>query len=281
MLVMVLVLSFCMPAAGGNVVEARAKRNTFGSNGKFYDSEGHALQKSTILHFLQTALKPVGKTLYIWGGGHGAGVDTTYGVLPQWEKFFKSKGKNYDYRNYRWQLYNGLDCSGYVGWALYNTFNTESGHGSLTMLAQDMAYTYGKSWKWGKYRSARKFKNQKAGDIMSLAAGHVYIVVGRCSDGSLVILHSSPRGVMINGTVSKTGKSKSKAWKLAKKYMKKYYPAWMKKFKKTSELRRGYSYLTSYSQMQWYIDRENSIMSDPEGLRKMSADKVLKVLFNE
>ncbi len=145
------------------------------------------------------------------------------------------------------------------------------------MLAQNMASTYSK-WGWGEYSSARKFKDQKAGDIMSLAAGHVYIVIGRCSDGSLVIVHSSPKGVMINGTVSKKGKKKSKAWKLAKKYMKRYYPEWMSKYKDVS---RGKSYIKSYSRMAWYTSGTNSVMSDPEGLRNMPADQVLKIIFNE
>ncbi len=275
MMVLVLVLSLCMPVAGS--FEAQAKYyNTYDSEGNFYDSTGHKIKKSTIKHLLQTALKPVGKCMYVWGGGHNQTVSTTIGVLPGWETYFKKQTKSY-YHGYRLNAYDGLDCSGYVGWVLYNTFNTESGHGSFTTLAQYMTKLYA-SYGWGKYKSARKFTNQKAGDIMSLAAGHVYIVVGRCSDGSLVILHSSPQGVMINGTVSKKGKKKSKAWKLARKYMKRYYPEWMAKYR---DVRRSSSYLSQYSKMSWYISKTNSVMSDPEGLRKMSADQVLKVIFNE
>ena len=139
-----------------------------------------------------------------------------------------------------------------------------------------MARTYS-SWGWGSYKSARAFKDWRAGDVMSLAAGHVYIVIGGCSDGSVVLVHSSPKGVMINGTVSSAGKVKSKAWKLARKYMKKYYPEWYKKFPDVS---RGRQSLTGYSRMRWHLGTKNSVMSDPDGLRKMNASQVLKVIFS-
>lgn len=257
--------------------KSKKYKSQFDEEGNFYDSEGYMIQKSTIRHLLETALLPVGKTVYVWGGGWNKTTPVTIGVSPQWEKFFKQQTSKYNYKNTLYQSKNGLDCSGFVSWVLYNTFNTESGHGSFLMLAQQMAKTYG-SWGWGLYRSARKFKNQKAGDIMSLAAGHVYIVIGRCSDGSIVLVHSSPKGVMINGTVSSTGKKKSKAWWLARKYMKKYYPEWYAKFPDVS---RGKDYLRKYSKMSWYIGTQNSVMTDPEGLRNMSADQVLKVIFHE
>ena len=286
-----LILSLCLPAGFANAEYSARERinmtdkmnrdkiikNDYDEEGNFYDSTGHQIRKSTIRNLLQVALQPVGKTLYIWGGGWFTPESTTIGVSKAWEKFFKKQNANYDYRNYRYQRKKGLDCSGFVGWVLYNTFNTESGHGSFVMLAQEMAYTYAR-WGWGEYKSPAKVKDHMAGDIMSLPAGHVYIVIGECSDGSVVLVHSSPKGVMINGTPSRKGKTKSKAWKLAKKYMKKYYKAWYKKY---PDVTRGYSYLTSYSRMRWSIGEETSVLSDPEGLRNMSADKVLKVIFGE
>ena len=113
---------------------------------------------------------------------------------------------------------------------------------------------------------------------MSLAAGHVYIVIGKCSDGSVVLVHSSPKGVMINGTVNRKGKKKSKAWKLARKDMKKYFPAWYAKYPDVS---RGASYLRNYSRMRWYVGTQNSVMSDPEGLRSRNAQQVLRMIFHE
>ena len=52
---------------------------------------------------------------------------------------------------------------------------------------------------------------------------HIYIVVGSCADGSVVLVHSSPAGVRLSGTPDKKGRTNSEAVKLAKKYMKKYY----------------------------------------------------------
>ena len=59
--------------------------------------------------------------------------------------------------------------------------------------------------------------------------------------------------------------------------MKKYFPEWYKKYPDVS---RGTDYLRRYSKMSWYIDRTKSVMSDPDGLRQMSAEKVLEVIFS-
>lgn len=256
----------------------------YGESGTFYDRKGYAIEKSTLKNLLTNALRPVGRTMYIWGGGwyNGTGnsgsIETmTIGVSPRWEQFFDTTSKNYDYRNYRYLSHLGLDCSGYVGWVLYNTFNSVDGHGDYVMQAQDMARTYA-GWGWGSYTPAGQVTSFRAGDIMSLGAGHVYIVIGQCSDGSVVLVHSSPKGVMITGTATRSGKKKSKAVKLATKYMKKYYPEWYSKYPDSS---RGSSYLTSYSRMRWYLEGDKRVMSDPDMLSNMSAAKVLKILFRE
>ena len=257
--------------------KSKTIRNGYDAEGNFYDSAGYMIRKSTIRNLLEVALQPVGKTMYIWGGGHQGPEQTMIGVSPQWEKFFKQQTSSYNYQNTRWQYRNGLDCSGYVGWVMYNTFHTKSGQGSCTMLAEHMTGTFA-NWGWGQYWSARKFRVHKAGDVMSLASGHVYIVIGRCSDGSVVLVHASPQGVMINGTVTKKGKKFSKAWKLARKYMRKYYPEWFAKYK---DVRKSISYLKSYSKMAWTIGTGKSVMSDPDGLRNMNAEQVLRVIFHE
>ena len=111
---------------------------------------------------------------------------------------------------------------------------------------------------------------------MSTSAGHVYIVVGQCPDSSIVLLHSSPCGVMITGTATRSGNLQSNAVSLAEQYMKKYYPGWYAKYPKVS---RSSSYLTSYSQMRWYTGTKQSMMSDPEGYLKKNAAQILKDLF--
>ena len=257
----------------------------YDKKGTFYDSKGYALEKSTLKRLLTNALKPVGRTMYIYGGGwtpkgnrtgNGGSVETVrIGVSPRWEQFFQTTSAGYNYRNYSYLEHLGLDCSGYVGWVLYNSFNSADGHGDFVMSAQNMARTFS-NWGWGSYTPAGQVSTYQPGDIMSLGSGHVYIVIGKCSDGSVVLVHSSPRGVMISGTATRAGNRNSKAVKLAKKYMKKYYPAWYRKYPDSS---RGSSYLTSYSKMSWYLKKKKSVMSDPDGLSKKSADKVLKILF--
>lgn len=242
-------------------------------------------QKSTLKKFLQTALQPVGSTMYVWGGGWnkadtGAGTEArTIGVSPKWKRFFQKQTAGYDYRTTKYQISNGLDCSGYVGWCVYNVLNAESGKPGYVMLAQKMAKNFA-SRGWGSYTARSKVKNYRAGDIMSSACsdcGHVWIVVGQCSDGSVVLLHASPPGVQLAGTPSKKGKTDSEAVRLAQKYMKTYYPEWYRKYPNCA---KGGSYLSHYARMRWDISGKK-VMTDPDGYRNMSAKQILRDLFGE
>ncbi len=235
--------------------------------------------KSTLKKLLQTALKPVGSTMYVWGGGWnkadtGAGESArTIGVSPKWKKFFKKQDSSYNYNTTKYQIENGLDCSGYIGWSIYNILNTKSGKAGYVVKASTMASNFA-SRGWGTYTYKTGVKDYRAGDIMSMP-GHVWMVLGQCKDGSVVLLHSSPPGVQIAGTATKSGKKNSQAVALAKKYMKKYYPEWYKKYPDCS---KGSSYLTQSSRMRWDLSGK-SIMSDPDGYRNMSAEQILKDLF--
>lgn len=239
---------------------------------------------STIKNFLKTALAPVGSAMYVWGGGWneedtGAGPEAVrIGVSPSWRSFASGKNSSYNYKDYRYQIHKGLDCSGYVGWTVYNVLNTKEGEEGYVYSASKQAKKFSELG-FGSYSSANQIKNYKAGDIMSSTCkccGHVWIVVGQCSDGSVVLLHSSPAGVQINGTVTPQGKKNSQAVALAKKYMKKYYGEWYQKFPKVD---RGSSYLSHYGQMRWRTTGKNVVLSDPDGYQDMSAEEVLKALF--
>lgn len=235
--------------------------------------------KFTLKKLLQTALKPVGSTMYVWGGGWnkadtGAGKTArTIGVSPKWKAFFKRQSSSYNYNTTKYQIENGLDCSGYIGWTVYNILNTKSGNEGYVMKASNMASNFA-ARGWGTYTYKTGVKDYRAGDIMSMP-GHVWMVLGQCKDGSVVLLHSSPPGVQISGTVTRSGNKNSQAVALAKKYMKKYYPEWYKKYPDCS---KGSSYLTQASRMRWDLSRK-SIMSDPDGYRKMSAEQILRDLF--
>ena len=238
---------------------------------------------STIKNFLTTALTPVGSTMYIWGGGWnksdtGAGTDgLRIGLNANWRKFCAKQKASYNYRKYRYAFGNGLDCSGFVGWSIYNIAKTKNGKSSkgYVMKASKTAFTYAK-YGWGTYKKAKSVTDWKPGDIMS-SPTHVYIVVGSCADGSVVLVHSSPAGVRLSGTPDKKGRANSEAVKLAKQYMKKYYPSWYKRY---PSCQKDKSYLTNYAQFRWKAGKDKMI-SDPDSYQQKSAKQVLKDLYND
>lgn len=236
---------------------------------------------STIKNFLTTALTPVGSTMYIWGGGWnkadtGAGADgLRIGMNSNWRKFCNKQKSSYNYRKHRFAFGKGLDCSGFVGWSIYNinkTKNGKQGEGYVTK-ASKAASVYAK-YGWGTYKKAKAVKDWKAGDIMS-SSTHVYIVIGSCSDGSVVLVHSSPAGVRLSGTPNKKGQTNSQAVKLAKKYMKRY-PSWYKRY---PSCEKGKSYLTDYAQFRWKTGK-GKMISDPDGYQNKNAKQVLKDLYS-
>lgn len=247
----------------------------------------------TIKNFLVTAMKPVGQTMYIYGGGWNAedtstGIgSTTIGLRPEWKEFYENQDANYDFNKYCSSDGNpilrylnlGLDCSGFVEWTIYNMLETENGKESYVILAQQMASEFSNRG-WGKFVKAQNITKHNPGDIMSSEMHtHVYICLGECDDGSLVLVHSSPCGVQLTGTTDKNGNKDSQAVKLAEKYMKTYHEDWYEKY---PVCWRGAEYLTDYDQMTWYVNgEEGSILTDPDNIKDMSVEEVLKVLFDE
>ena len=229
----------------------------------------------SILDFLKIATQPVGSTMYIWGGGWneedtGAGIEAvTLGVSPQWAEFAARQGSGYDMDNTRYQIHDGLDCSGYVGWVVYNVLETENGRPGYVMSSTKMAQTYA-DMGLGTYIPASEMRAWQAGDIMSMK-GHVWIAVGQCADGSVLFLHASPPGVMFSGTKMPDG-SESQATGLAERIMRDYYPNWYARFPESA---RPHSYLTESSAMRWSAD----VLPDDEGLRNMTAEEIVEMLF--
>lgn len=264
-----------------------------GNGKKIYSKAGDVVSAtvplqgvSTIKTLLKTAVAPVGFTMYVWGGGWNkadtaAGKEAkSIGVSAKWRTFAKNKRASYNYKNYRYQIHNGLDCSGYVGWCIYNVMNTKNGQKGYVYSASKQAKKFS-GMGFGSYRPAAEITGYKAGDIMSSTCsccGHVWIVVGQCDDGSVVLIHSSPAGVQLSGTVTPTGRKNSEAYRLAKKYMKKYYQAWYKKY---PDVNRGSSYLTHYGQMRWNTTGKNIVLSDPDGYQDKNAKEILTDLFEE
>lgn len=229
----------------------------------------------TIADFLRIAIQPVGQTMYVWGGGWsqedtGAGVEAvTLGLSPRWAEFAAAQDSSYNHKNTRYQIHDGLDCSGYVGWAIYNVLETENGQPGYVCKATVMAKALSDRGL-GDFIPAANMTQWLPGDIMSMK-GHVWIALGMCGDGSVLLLHASPPGVMFSGTLLPDG-SESQASTLAKQIMQERFPDWYSRYPRCA---RSHAYLTGSSAMRW----SSELLADPEGLRDMTAEEVVNLIF--
>ena len=243
-----------------------------GADGKASRTESQAL--GTLTKFLKTMIQPVGNTLYVWGGGHDAWTDgdgLRIGMNPKWKQFYNQQGASYNYTKHRYEYQNGLDCSGLVSWAVYNTYNTKSNQKETAYSSTSTgfpAYLTNKGFGSHGKVSGGTFT---PGDVVSMT-GHVWVVLGMCSDGSLVIVHATPPVVQISGTVNTAGSTNSEAVKLAKAYMKKYYSDAAGKYNLCIASK---AYVNNVDRFQW----SSSSMRDPDGLRNMTAAQVLEKLI--
>lgn len=232
--------------------------------------------KKSLKDFLKTAILPVGKTLYVWGGGwnkedNKAGKGSKcIGPSPRWEIFYRKNQKKYDYKHHKYKINDGLDCSGYVGWVVYNVIGKECANDGFVFKSNDISRKYAELGL-GTYTKKKEVIDHKPSDIMS-GNDHVYIVIGECQDRSLVILHSSPNGgVKINGTVNEKNSKNSEAIKIASQYMKNYYPKWSETF---GEFSKGIEYLTNFDQFRW----NEAILPDRDQISKKAPSEILKIL---
>lgn len=272
--------------------------------------------RKTLKNFLATAFMPVGKTLYVYGGGwdwqdEGSSIQTrTIGVSNDWVKFFESQDENYTFRDkdddeanedpansyypyggYNEYYYAGLDCSGYAAWTIYNVMNTDDGLEGYVVGSTKMARKLAGQGLGEWTRDFEKPVNHKdsdflPGDIFS-KNGHVWICVGTCEDGSILILHSTP-------SLSRTGQpgggpqlsaigpdENCEAYKLADKYMSKYYPDWYERYPAVLKDYDTYTALEkeNVGKFSWNVTGENNGITDPEGYKNMTPEEILEDLF--
>ena len=232
----------------------------------------------TLKNYLAGALQPVGRALYVWGGGW---TDSTRkGVSPTWVSWYNSQTSSYNYNNYRdlttANRIKGLDCSGFVGWASYQVMHTKSGEGGgYTVVSGDIGSYYQNTLKWGRivnqnYLSQTKWKMQP-GEI-GYDSGHTWIVLGQCSDKSAVIVHSTPQaGCQIAGTCTPDGDYDSQAVALAKTYMSRY-----KGYTKYEYHPSCGNYIRRGNYLRWY----SSTLSDPDGYKNKTAAQILADLYS-
>ncbi|MBQ9200378.1 MAG: hypothetical protein IJ141_09400 [Lachnospiraceae bacterium] len=245
------------------------------NNNKIYESQNNV---PTVKKLLTEAMEPVGTTLYVYGGGwneddSGAGVEAlSYGISPRWYEFFKENDENYDFQDTMYQIHDGLDCTGYVGYVVYQVFGDSLSDKGYVFPSKDMVGEYADKFN-GTFINKDWIERYYPGDIMG-TDGHVFIVIGKCVDGSLLFVHASPPVVSICGTKTPDGNSDSEAVRLAKKYMSKYFP---ESFGRYDTCIRDTDFLTDYNQMHW----NRNVLSDPDGYDDMTPEEIMMDLFRE
>ncbi|MBR5948775.1 MAG: hypothetical protein IKZ82_09065 [Clostridia bacterium] len=264
----------------------------------------------TLKNLLAAAMQPVGCTLYVYGGGwnwqdDGASTLARRRATPRsWREFFLSQNSDYIYKDESspktsyypfggWveYFYAGLDCSGYLGRTLYTALETEDGREGYVFKSTEFAKTLA-DMALGSYSAGKLEAGGTAlqsGDIVSFK-GHTYLVLGRCEDGTLVILHSSPTpsrigskggGVQLSA-LDPSGKG-GMALELIRRYTEKYFPEWYSRY---DNIAVPYSTYIDFERsgnagfFRWSIG-ENGALSDPDAILGMSADGILALLFGE
>lgn len=255
----------------------------------------------TVKNFIATAMQPVGHTLYVFGGGwnwqdNGASVQaTSIGVPQKWIDFFDKNNADYTYRTEQGPTtyyphngvnqyyYAGSDCSGFIGWAIYNVMNTQNGGAGYVMPSTQMAKSFAQKYNFGTWTQDVRPAEFKPGDIMSMN-GHAWIYLGSCPDGSAVILESAPSKSVKNAPgggiqLSALGDKNSKAAQLVTTYMTKYCTEWSQRYPVNIVNFNSYTSFTGDTAGRFSWNRET--LQDPDGYENKNAEEILKDLFGE
>lgn len=234
------------------------------------------MEKYDLSSYLKTAVEPVGKVMYIWGGGWneedtGSGQETRQiGLAPNWIEFANQQDASYNYEDHLYEIHNGLDCSGYVGWVLYNTMETANDQDGYVDYSQ-LLTTHLVDQEFGTIIPADQIVEYEAGDILSNEE-HIFIVLKEMDDGSLLLTHSSPPGVRISGTPDRNGNINSQAVGAAQEAMQKYAADWYAKY---PDCFVDASFLTDYDLFRF----DPQVMTDKEEIKKMPAADLINYLF--
>ena len=276
----------------------------------------------TLKNFIATAFQPLGTTLYVFGGGWDfQDVGTSYegrtiGISKNWVKFFDEQTSNYTYKDekkknetyypfngFNEYYYAGLDCSGFVGWSIYNTLNSESLSGEgFVMSAALIAYHMGnkaygtwihevEGWSYENPDYKLWANEIRVGDILS-TSGHVMIVLSKCDDGSFIIIHSTPNysktgypggGVQISAVNPNDDLSNDcEAFYLCQEYTQKYFKKWSERYNvKMVSVSTAFNFPEDDHEtglFHWNIDGK---ITDPDNYAQKSAKEILRDLFME
>ncbi len=247
----------------------------------------------TLKNLLTTALTPMGGALYVYGGGWnredtGAGPQTVrIGLAPEWCAFFRMQNECYSYRDYypvsgeNVYYYAGLDCSGYLGWTVYNTLHDRDGLPGYVCSSVAMAGDFA-SRGWGCVKEIGQENALCPGDICSIK-GHVWLCLGTCGDGSVLLAHSTPSdsragcpggGVQLSA-LSPQDNGCCQAMILAETVMRRC-SAWYGRY---APVKKPWEVYTAFSGgvFRWALDGD--VLTDPEGFAKLSAGEIVSRIF--
>lgn len=273
----------------------------------------------TVKNFLATALAPVGKTLWVAGGGWDydeKGADDTarsIGMSESWIDFFDSKDANYDVEETFSEDSNpyhdkGLDATGYIGWTIYNTLFDESLIDDGFVATPDNMVTLLSDYADFEPAEDLVSKSQveiaselKPGDFVMMAGPHYYITLGTCEDGNILVSHSTygtsstgVRGgsVQISAVVDHNGPEEEsnvpeeptepeavEATALAESYMEKY-PEWDDRYDAQEKDMNAYmGFYNWWGEANGIFHWKEDVLEDPDGYRDMSAEEIMADLY--
>ncbi len=262
----------------------------------------------TLKNLLATALEAVGVGLYVYGGGWSwqdvgaANQAMTIGIPPSWVDFFQAQDAHYRYRAtdaapdyYPWggwnrYYYAGADCAGYLGWVLYNVTHTVSGTvasgGGYVSPSTGLARSLSQRG-WGRW-SRDTAEGFRVGDVFSMA-GHVWLCLGVCPDGSMVILHATPSnsrcgcpggGIQLSA-LSTDASADCAAYALVEGCMAAHYPQWFARYPVAAYSRAAYTAIAGSEcagKFSWDLSG-GGLLRDPDGYAKMTPAEILADLF--
>ena len=218
----------------------------------------------TVKKLVKTALIPLGHTMYVYGGGWNeddtfASIEArTIGESSAWRNFFLTQTSSYNFKKFLHCSTLGLDCTGYIGWVIYNLLNTQNNLDGYVFKSNELGYRLNELGLGSVSKCTCPLTHQCGDIFFSPKHSHAYISLGECQDKSVLLLHSSPPGVILSGTSSPCcSASRSQAQKCARKFMQINYPDWFAKF---PQCNRGTDYLSDYHRFRFY----RTVVPDPD-----------------
>lgn len=264
---------------------------------------------ATLKNFLKTAFMPMGKVLYVFGGGwnwqdSGPGLPArTIGLTQSWLDFSEVHKTGYQYRDESdpahsyypeggWNEfhYAGLDCSAFIGWTLYNTLNTVSGGSTCPGPSYGMAKKLAEDYGYGTWTERPLGGRLQPGDIVS-CPGHVWLSLGCCEDGSILVLHSSVTpdadglhsgGVQLSAVNPDNDSPECEAFRLADTCTRVLYPDWYNRHPVVMKPSAQYVKFEKDGKVgffRWFMNGDPGL-TDPDGFVRLSPREILNTLFN-